>query len=158
LIENIAAAGGAILPASAVWAQTASNGGGANPRWIDVHHHYDFLGGRGPLGSWTAAKAIEEMDKHGIETSIISRTSGETEEGGEKGRAFARKSNEFAAKVVSDNPKRFGFFANISYSDTDGAMKEIEYAYETLKADGVSLLSCIGDKWPGDPAFDPVSA
>jgi predicted TIM-barrel fold metal-dependent hydrolase len=95
------------------------------------------------------------MDKHGIETSIISRTSGETEEGGERGRAFARKSNEFAAKVVSDNQKRFGFFANIPYSDLEGALKELEYAYETLKADGVSLLSSIGDKWPGDPAFDP---
>jgi len=156
LLKLFAAAGGAMVPASGLWAQTASNAGGANPRRIDVHHHYDFLGGRGPLGSWTPAKAIEEMDKHGIETSIISRTSGETEEGGEKGRAFARKSNEFAAKVASDNRKRLGFFANIPYSDPDGAMKELEYAYETLKADGVSLLSSIGDKWPGDPAFDPV--
>lgn len=148
-----AVSAGAMLPAYEMWAQT-SKSDGSNPRRIDVHHHYGLPGGRGPMGSWTAAKAIEEMDKHGIETSIISRTSGETEEPG--GRDFARKSNEFAAKVVSDNPKRFGFFANISYSDTDGALKELEYAYETLHADGVSLLSSIGDKWPGDPAFDPV--
>ena len=113
-------------------------------------------GGARPLfGAWTAAKAIEEIDQHGIEVSIISRTSGETEEGGE-GPRLRRKSNEFAAKVVSDNPKRFGFFANISYSDPDGALKELDYAYGTLKADGVSLLSSIGDKWPGDPAFDAV--
>ena len=70
--------------------------------------------------------------------------------------AFARKSNEFAAKVVSDNRKRLGFFANITYSDPEGAMKELEYAYDMLKADGVSLLSSISDKWPGDPVFDPV--
>lgn len=150
------AAAGAMVPASGVWAQTGSNGDRSNPRRIDVHHHYGLPGGRGPLGSWSPARAIEEMDKHGIETSIISRTSGETEDGGEKARAFARKTNEFAAKVVSDNPKRFGFFANITYSDPDGALKELEYVYETLKADGVSLLSSIGDKWPGDPAFDPV--
>ena len=110
LLKTLAAAGGAVS-AFDLWAQVASNEGGANPRRIDVHHHYDLPGGRGPLGSWTPAKAIEEMDKHGIETSIISRTSGETEEGGEKGRAFARKANEFAAKVVSDNRKRLGFFA-----------------------------------------------
>jgi predicted TIM-barrel fold metal-dependent hydrolase len=149
-----AAAGWAMLPSSGMWAQIAKPP--ANPRRIDVHHHYDFLGGSGVLQSWTVAKAIEEMDRHGIETSIISRTSQETEGGGEKARSFARRSNEFAAKVASDNPKRFGFFANITYSDTDGALKEIEYAYETLKADGVSLLSSIGDKWPGDPAFDRV--
>ena len=144
--------GGAVaLPATALWAQPA-----ARPRRIDVHHHYDMPGGRGVLGSWTVARALEAMDQHGIETSIISRTTGETEEGGEKGRAFARRSNEFAAKVVSDHPRRLGFFANIPYSDPDGAMKELEYAYETLKADGVSLLSSIGDKWPGDPVFDPV--
>lgn len=156
LLKTFAAAGVAIVPASGLWAQIASKAGGANPRRIDVHHHYDFLGGRGALGSWTAVKAIEEMDKYGIETSIISRTSGETEQGGEKGRDFARRSNEFAAKVVGDNPKRFGFFANITYSDPEGAMRELEYAYGTLKADGVSLLSSIGDKWPGDPAFDAV--
>jgi predicted TIM-barrel fold metal-dependent hydrolase len=151
LLKTFAAATAVGLPTCALWPETP-----ANLRRIDVHHHYDMPGGRGVLGSWTATRALDEMDKHGIETSIISRTSGETEEGGEKGRAFARRSNEFAAKVVSDHPKRFGFFANIAYSDPDGAMKELEYAYETLHADGVSLLSSIGDKWPGDRAFDPV--
>ena len=86
LLKAVAAAGGAIV-VGGLWSQTASNPGGRNPRRIDVHHHYDLPGGRGVLASWTPTKAIEEMDKHGIETSIISRTSGETEEGGEKGRA-----------------------------------------------------------------------
>ena len=35
-------------------------------------------------------------------------------------------------------------------------MKELEYAFGTLKADGVGLMSSIGDKWPGDPVFKPV--
>ena len=101
LLKAVATAGGAmVVPACGLWSQTASNPSGTNPRRIDVHHHYDLPGGRGVLGSWTPTKAIEEMDKHGIETSIISRTSGETEEGGEKGRAFARKSNELDRKSV----------------------------------------------------------
>jgi predicted TIM-barrel fold metal-dependent hydrolase len=132
-----------------------------NPRRIDVHHHYapppepgNTKKGGGRV--WTPALALEQMDKHGIETTIFSRPTGDSELGGEKARTFCRQSNEYIAKVVSDNKKRFGFFAVIPYSDTDGAMKELEYAYGTLKADGVGLMSSIGDKWPGDPAFDEV--
>jgi predicted TIM-barrel fold metal-dependent hydrolase len=44
----------------------------------------------------------------------------------------------------------------IPYPDADGSLKEIEYAYDILKADGVGILSSIGDKWPGDPAFLPA--
>jgi predicted TIM-barrel fold metal-dependent hydrolase len=68
---------------------------------------------------------------------------------------MARKLNDYAAKIVSDHPKRFGFFAVIPFPDADGSMKEIEYSFDTLKADGFGLLSSIGDKWPGDPAFLP---
>ncbi len=137
--------------------------GQANPRRIDVHNHYAPPPEPGAAKKknngnfvWTPSAALEQMDKHGIETTIFSRPGGESEEGGEKARTFCRKNNEYIAKVVSDNPKRFGFFAVIPYSDTEGAMKELEYAYGTLKADGVSLMSSIGDKFPGDPAFDEV--
>ena len=150
----VGAAAGLMLPASGLIAQ------GNNPRRIDVHHHYappPEPGGKKGVGApWTPALALEQMDKHGIETTIFSRPTGDSELGGEKARTFCRRNNEYIAKVVSDNKKRFGFFAVIPYSDTDGAMKELEYAYGTLKADGVGLMSSIGDKWPGDPAFDEV--
>src|SRR6266404_8396960 len=142
LLKTFAAAGlGTLAPLGRLGAQN-------NPRRIDVHHHYalpDAGGGRGKQvgAAWTPALALEQMDKHGIETTIFSRPGGEAEAGGEKGRAFARRANEYIAKVVDDNRKRFGFFAVIPYSDTDGAVKELEYAYETLKADGVGLMSSI---------------
>jgi predicted TIM-barrel fold metal-dependent hydrolase len=40
--------------------------------------------------------------------------------------------------------------------DVDGSLAEIEYAFETLNADGINLSTSFGDRWPGDPAYKPV--
>ncbi len=73
-----------------------------------------------------------------------------------KGRLLAREWNEFMTTMAHDNPGRFGVFAALPILDIDGSLKEIEYALDTLGADGVALMTNIGDRWLGDTHYTPV--
>jgi predicted TIM-barrel fold metal-dependent hydrolase len=153
---------GALLGRPAV-AQTPSD-----KTRIDVHHHFTTqfhtdammapgrrVGGGPP--KWSVAMSLEDMDKSGIATSILSIAQpgvwfGEVEES----RSLARRLNEYATTLVKDHPGRFGVFAAIAPPDVDGSLKEIEYAFDTLKADGIGLLTSYGPKYLGDPSFAPI--
>jgi 6-methylsalicylate decarboxylase len=121
----------------------------------DAHKQPHFPG----QVAWTRDKMVEDMDRSGIRTGVLSIAStpgvwfdlGPAEAG-----RVARACNEYAADMMRDHPGRFGLFATLSMLDTDATLKEIEYAFDTLKADGIGLQSSYGDKWLGDPAFAPV--
>src|SRR5204862_4066283 len=68
----------------------------------------------------------------------------------------ARECNEYSAKLVADGKGRFGSFAAMPMPYVDATLQEIAYALDTLKADGIGLLTSYGDKLLGDPAFAPV--
>jgi 6-methylsalicylate decarboxylase len=142
-------------------------------RRVDVHHHFyppQYLkamktvpsregGGAAFPGvaQWTTARTIEEMDKHGVTTAVLSLSPpGPRMLDVEGNRKLARLCGEYAAQMSRDNPGRFGLFAPMPMPDVDGTLKEIAYALDVLKADGIGLMTSYGDKWVGDPAFDPV--
>jgi len=172
VLQWLAMAGaGSFLPASGLVARASMPAAGALTGRIDVHHHTvppfytkvmekEILATGHPLPTWTTAASIETMDKNGIATSMLSPMTRVVQDSfsdkSERARKLARQNNDYTQQLVRDYPGRFGHFAAPPLPDTDGSLREIEYAFDTLKADGISLWTSYGDKWPGDPVFAPV--
>ena len=135
---------------------------------VDVHHHMippvwaDALRS-GPsaqnLRKWSPEASLAFMDTHEIQTAMLSLTSpGPSLWQGDERRQMFRKVNEYGAAQAQATPTRFGFFAALPLPDIDGALKELEYALDHLRADGVILMSNIGDQYLGDKLFAPLWA
>lgn len=150
-----AAAATAMVPTAGVIAQGTHGRAGR----IDVHHHMipRFQPGNN-LRDWSPELSLATMERHGIATAILSEVQipEYLNDGSEKARAMARQLNEYGAKTVKDYPGRFGFFASIMLADVQGSLREIEYAFDTLKADGAVINSSAAKKWPGDPSQMPI--
>jgi predicted TIM-barrel fold metal-dependent hydrolase len=153
-----------LLAASAVQAQTPDK-----PHRVDLHHHFyppdlkeawQKAGIRNPpvVLQWTVEKTLDQMDKGGVATAMISLPTGivlpnlTTEDR----LSWTRRINDYAAKMRADHAGRFGIFGFLPMPDIDASLKGIEYALDTMKADGIGLNTSYGDKWLGDPAFRPI--
>jgi predicted TIM-barrel fold metal-dependent hydrolase len=160
-------AGGAALGvgAAAVLRPSKASAQAAAKR-IDVHHHFlppfhrEVLSvnrGSAALPNWTVEGSLQDMDKAGVSTAMLSVMQPGVWFGNvEQGRSLARRCNDYAAQLVKDHPGKFGMFATIPIPDTEGSLKEIEYGLDVLKADGIALMTSYYDKYLGDPAFLPV--
>ena len=102
-------------------------------------------------------KTLDDMDKGGVATSIVSPTTPQvTPLGKEAAVRIARESNEYGKKLMTDHPGRFGVFATLPLPHIDESLKEIAYAFDTLKVDGIGMMTNYGDKWLGYSYFDPI--
>ncbi len=99
--------------------------------------------------------AIADMDKAGVTLAVNSATLPEQMKG-ETRLAYVRENNEYMARLVADYPGRFGMFASLPLPDVDATLREIEYALDTLHADGVHMITSYDDHWLGDKIFAPV--
>jgi len=163
-LAGLAALGGAglCLAQGRAEAQMAT----AQPHRIDVHHHHTpppYLAAivakdvPGPVRDWTPEKSLADMDRAGVATALTSITTPALKFlDAAEARKIARECNEYSARLAADRKGRFGMFAAMPMPHVEATLHEIAYALDTLKADGIGLLTSYGDKWLGDPAFAPV--
>ena len=134
---------------------------------IDVHHHISpptwvtalkqAKLDSPPVNNWTPQRSLDDMDRAGVATAMTSPTLPAVSFLGPKDAAdVARASNEYARKLADDHPGRFGLFALLPMPHVDETLKEIAYAFDVLKCDGVALMTSYGDKFLGDKEFAPV--
>jgi len=157
---------GALGAGTLLWGLQSDAQAPTKPFRIDVHNHIvppafvQLLKDGGmwtpAVSNWTPAKAIEDLDKMGTATAITSLPNPHAYPTGQAHAKLARDINEYAAKLASDYPGRFGNFASLPLPDMDATLKEIAYAMDVLKADGFFVWTNYGDVWLGDPAWTPV--
>ena len=167
-LAGLGAAGAAtMLTAPKVLGQAAG-------KLIDTHHHFyppaylkrqmEWEGARkippfAGVPDWTPSRAVEQMDKSGVTTAVLSLASTPGlwfDDGAEAASKTAIMCQDYAAEMRKDYPNRFGIFAPLSMMNIDSTLKEVEHAFDVVKADGINLQTNYGDKWLGNAVYKPV--
>jgi predicted TIM-barrel fold metal-dependent hydrolase len=146
---------------------TSTLAAASSPRRIDIHHHFvpplfeqsarerNVL--HPLLNGVSAGRSLEEMDRNGVASAVLSIPSPGTWYGSvELAQRIARDANDCAARLVSDHKGRFGMFATLTLPDLDSSLGEVAYAFDQLHADGIHMWTNYGDFWLGDPRLSPL--
>lgn len=134
---------------------------------IDVHHHIISkamqakqreLGIEIPsfMPQWTPERGFEKMDLAGISYSILSAPSDLTFIDQPSANKLAREMNEELASYMQQHPMRYGAFATLPMPDARAALDEAIYALDTLKLDGVALLTSYQGKYLSHPDYEEL--
>jgi len=102
------------------------------------------------------SKRIEDMDRVGIDVEVVSLSTPNVFFTDAKHQpAVATMINDSYADLIARHPKRFKGFASIPMDAPVEALKELHRAIDTLKLNGVILLSNIGGKPLTSPEYRP---
>lgn len=142
-----------------------------NPRIIDVHSHYlpksymdamrrsgaMFVDGFPMPKEWTVDKHLAVMEENKIASCVLSVSSpGLRFWRGDEAVGLSKAVNETGAEIIAANPHRFGVDALLPMPDVDASLREIEYALDALKLDGVGLYTNYDGVYLGATKFRPV--
>jgi 6-methylsalicylate decarboxylase len=144
----------------------------AVPHRIDFHRHVIPDGYRDAMNAgtsdplhgvdyphWDVKTDLDLMDRDGIRAAVVSISyPGVDFAAGHAAARLARASNETLAQLVADHPTRYAALALLPLPQVDDALREIDYALDTLGLDGVGLFTNYRGTYLGDPEFEPVFA
>lgn len=132
---------------------------------IDVHQHVipdiykselarvGVLGsGENPWPAWSIPRQLELMDEFGIDAVLLSIASPGAYFGDiDFTIRLVQTCNETMAQMVADHPGKFGAMGFVSLPDVGQACKDVAYALDVLKMDGINLQSHTGERYLGHP-------
>lgn len=139
---------------------------------LDFHHHVTppeyvkylaELGVQGNTGvkfkKFDPKKTIKSMNKLKIDKAFLSMsTPGVYFKNDKVSAHIARMFNDYTASVIRQFPDRFGGLAALPYPAKEESLKELVYAMDTLKFDGIGLLSNVQGKYFGEAGHDELFA
>jgi aminocarboxymuconate-semialdehyde decarboxylase len=131
-----------------------SFGASSTGQTIITHHGARFFGVTPAMTD--VAKRIEDMDRVGIDVEVVSLSTPNvffTDAAHQP--EVAKMMNDSYAELIARHPKRFKGFASIPMDAPDAALAELHRAIDTLKLNGVILLSNIGGRPLTSPEYRP---
>jgi aminocarboxymuconate-semialdehyde decarboxylase len=108
-------------------------------------------------GHYDLAARIEDLDKAGLDTQIMSITiPGPEMLPADEGVYWSKRNNDSFARAVQDYPGRFYAYAGLPWQAPDEAVKELERCYKDLGVKGIQVFSNVNGEPLFFDKFDPV--
>ncbi|CAZ84761.1 unnamed protein product [Tuber melanosporum] len=142
------------------------------PGRIDTHHHY--FGDSVPelvseftndgAQAFFFPKGVDDhlkyMDSMGIQTAVLApsiKMEWHTQWPPARWKNLCERTLKAQLKVQESNPLRFGTFAMLPFPHVNETLDFVRDIYtREVKPDGFALSTAMGNKYLGDPAFDPM--